>query len=455
MPRVVDGLQRLVAEYNKISELLNAQERDPLIFYTPNPIQKKFEASYKRCRWIFSGNRSGKTIGGAAEVARFARGEHPFRKIEVPNIGWVISVDFPTSLEVVEPLVKFYVGEAHIKRWYKRDRMLLLTCGSKIYFKSADSGVRKFTGRKIRYAFLDEDIPEDIYKETIMRTFDAKGDIWGTVTPIYSDSIWMYNAIYLNKYKDPEVQTFFGSTYDNKDNLPIEEIKRIEGIYSADELETRLHGKFLFFAGLIYKDFEDDVNLIDPFEIPLHWIKFRIIDHGLFDPTACLWAAISPDNKCYYYREYYKTNENIETNCYWIKQLTPIEERIKSSLIDPTTIKRDPVSKTAIIDSYRANGIKPLYAAPGSLIATRINKVSVGLKNRKIFVFRNLINTINEFKTWTRDKSGKPKRGGDHALDCIGYLEVYNPKYSNIVHSNSTSSIPISPQPDPLAGVMA
>jgi len=441
------ALQKLNDE---IQQLVDEQRKDPLKFFKPNPIQQRLDASQKRNRWCFAGNRSGKSFWLCVEAARFARGEHPHRKIETPNIGWVTSTNYKVSEQVVEPTVKYYIGEDNIAGWEKRDKVLTLTNGSKIYFRSADSreGAKAFTSGKIRWAALDEDCPEDIYKEILMRTFDQQGDIWGAVTPMYST--WMHDKIYLNQYKDPEIEVFFGSIYENSDNLPIGEIDRRKGTYTADELETRLYGKFLFFKGLIYKDFKDIVNLIDPFPIPAHWPKYRILDHGLYDPTACLWVAISPENEHFYYREYYKAGENIPTNCYWVKQLSPEDEIIKLSLIDFTTAKRDPVNKKAIIDEYRSAGIKPLRLAPGSLVATRINKVSVGLKNRQIFVFRNLENTIREFKTWCWLKSGKPQRGNDHTLDCIGFFETFAPKYGSVIVSSRMKDIPISPEPDPL-----
>ena len=459
MPTPEAGLSKLITLNTRVRALAEAMEHDPLHFFAPNKVggfQEKFRKSLKRCRFLFSGNRSGKTEVKAAEGASFARGEHPFRTIETPNVGWVVSVTHEKSRDVTEPAYLKYVGPM-FKDFLTRDHIMLLTNGSKIAFKSADArgGARKFTGASIRWADLDEDIEYDIYKELLLRTFDQKGDIWGGVTPKYKHSNWMHKVILLNQYKDPEVECFFGSMYDNKDYIPDfdEQVERLKKTLSPEELEAVLFGKFLMMSGLIHKAFDDDVHLITPFEIPESWPKFRIIDHGLYDPTAVLWVALSPDNERYYYREYYKDNETIPDNCYWIKEMTPSDElkKMRRSLIDPYSgRKRDPVSKKTVLSEYRAHGIRNLILAPGSEVTTRISKVNSALKERKIFIFRTLVHTIEEFKTWIYLKSGKPQDGNDHCMSCIGFFETWNPKFDNMIGSGQTDEIPVEVPPDPL-----
>lgn len=458
MPTAQQSLNKLLQLNKSVKEYTTEQAKDPLPFYVPNSIQDKFHRSLKRNRFFFTGNRFGKTTAKAVEGCYFARGQHPYRKIEVPNEGWVVSVDFGRSKDVVEPMYKYYLG-VHLKQWWERERIAELDNGSRISFKSSDSkgGARKFTGKSIRWADLDEDILEDIYKEILMRTFDQKGDIWGGVTPKYQHSDWMYKAIYLNQYKDPETECFLGSIFDNKAHLPMEEIDRIKHTHSKDELQTVLYGDFLLRSGLVYKDFNDDVNLIRPFIIPSHWFKFRIIDDGIhtLHPEAVLWVAVNPENDHYYYREYVQSNQDRETNCYWIKQMTPQDEKIETSLLDfGTASKRSATNLKTVITEYRENGINPLRPAPYSEIFTRINRVSAALRNRKIFIFRNLINTIEQFKTWNYEKSGKPNDLGDDCLDNIGHFTMYNPKYENLIQVGSMGSILTrETQQDPLKGV--
>ena len=416
----------LLQLWKRVQALTDLQEEHPIKFFVPNPPQDQFIKSPKRNRWYFGGNRSGKTEVSASEVVRFAKGEHPYRKIDVPNNGWAVSPDANVSREVMEVKIRKYLNQSDIKRWRERERIIELQNGSQIFFKSADSGVTKFTGRDIRYAAIDEDCPEEIYREILWRIFDAQGDIWGTITPLYSS--WMYNAIYRNQYKDPEIDVIFGSIYDNSANVPIKEIERIRNSHSVDELDARLYGKFLKFAGLVYKEFNDRLHLIPSFAIPKEWSRFRFIDHGLHDPCACLWIAVNTENEYHVYREYYQRDRTIQDNCRAIKELSG-DEKYVCNYIDPATNKRSAQEKTTDYRTYFNNGISPLRTWKKVEQQTKINATITRLNNSKLFLHRGLNNTLDEIKSWGRDKSGEPERGGDHALDCLGAACVENIQY--------------------------
>jgi hypothetical protein len=257
----------------------------------------------------------------------------------------------------------------------------------------------------------------------------------------------MYNAIYRNQYRDPEIECFFMSTYDNAANIPIEEIEKIRHTHSVDELDARLYGKFLKFAGLIYKEFDDAVHIVHPFRIPDAWIKYRWIDHGLDDPCACLWMAISPDDEYFFYREYYTPNRTIQKNSKAIKEMSG-GERLALSYIGWESNKRNATTNVTDYREYLLNGIKPLRLWPKVEINTKINKVITRLHEKKLFIFRDCVNTISEIKTWGRDKNGEPERGNDHALDCIGAACIVNPTYAQARQmGNTMDEIPAEETP--------
>jgi phage terminase large subunit-like protein len=418
------SLRALIRLNQEVEAYLAAAQEAPFKFFEPNPMQLPFKKGAGRNRWIFAGNKAGKTYANAHECACFAMGWHPFRGvIETPNIGWVISPDSLLSKEIMEPPIREFLGDHNIKSWSVKDRTMVLRNGSVIVFKSADAGVIKFTGRNIRWAAIDEDCPEDIYKETLMRTFQSKGDIWGTITPLYSS--WMYRQIFQNQFADPEVQCFFGSTYDNAAHLPLEEIERIRRTYSKEELEARLYGKFLKFSGLIYKEFTVKRHVIEPHVVPKEWQRFRFIDHGLSDECACLWVAVTPDAKIVAYREYYKAGRTIQQNAEAIRDMSG-DERYVRQWIDWSTNRRTgvggarPSKSLTLYREWMDAGIKPLSLWPRVEVQTKINKVQQALLDDRLKVFRGLVNLCSEFTNWGRTKSGEPEKGGDHLLDCIG-----------------------------------
>ena len=84
----------IVGEMNVVEEIIKIEtiqkertSQNKLLKY--NSGEKKhlkqieFHKCIKKNRWVFGGNRSGKTECGAVEVIYFARGNHPYRKIDI------------------------------------------------------------------------------------------------------------------------------------------------------------------------------------------------------------------------------------------------------------------------------------------------------------------------------------------------------------------------------------
>ena len=87
-------------------EELRRQNKNRLLFYnTGEKIHKKqmeFHKCPKRNRWVFGGNRSGKTECGAVETIWWARGNHPYRENRANTIGWVVSLSYEVQRDVAQ-----------------------------------------------------------------------------------------------------------------------------------------------------------------------------------------------------------------------------------------------------------------------------------------------------------------------------------------------------------------
>ena len=69
-------------------------------------------------------------------------------------------------------------------------------------------------------------------------------------------------------------------------------------------------GNWDMLAGQYFSEFDRSVHVIEPFEIPEHWRRYRTIDYGL-DCLACLWAAVDELGNIYIYREYAEADKII------------------------------------------------------------------------------------------------------------------------------------------------
>ena len=100
------------------------------------------------------------------------------------------------------------------------------------------------------------------------------------------------------------------------------------------EKKALLYGDWNIFEGQYFTEFNPKIHVIEPFEIPAGWRKYRTIDYGL-DRLACLWIATAPDGISYVYREFCKSNLTISQAAEEICRRTPPGEDIYATLAPP------------------------------------------------------------------------------------------------------------------------
>lgn len=74
-----------------------------------------------------------------------------------------------------------------------------------------------------------------------------------------------------------------------------------------DRREAMLYGNWDVFDGQFFREFNRNVHVIEPFEIPEHWNRYIAMDYGL-DMFAVLFIAVDPKGKAYVYNEIHKSN---------------------------------------------------------------------------------------------------------------------------------------------------
>lgn len=248
-------------------ELARRQAEDPLRTWTPTFKQTPFIHavldSNQYENWFLAANRSGKSDAGSfcgAKLARFGIPGEPFR----PTTGWVVSLDFPSSRDILQP--KYFdngvtagashapfIPEREIEEWRISDQILKLKNGSIIGFKSCDSGRVKFQGTEKDWIHFDEEPPKDIYEECIIRIGAGKKlRVLGTCTLLPPEGVaggvsWLYPEKvqpWMAGRRDWMIYT--ASIYDNP-HLDLGEIRRLESIYTlgSQTARIRLGGELL------------------------------------------------------------------------------------------------------------------------------------------------------------------------------------------------------------------
>lgn len=98
-------MRSILSELNAISKEIE-RRKSKLDGYNSGPVvhtkQIEFHSSLKRNRWVFGGNRSGKTECGAVETVWLLLGNHPFRPNKPDLSGWCVSVSQSVQRDVAQ-----------------------------------------------------------------------------------------------------------------------------------------------------------------------------------------------------------------------------------------------------------------------------------------------------------------------------------------------------------------
>ncbi|MCL1901475.1 MAG: terminase family protein [Firmicutes bacterium] len=433
-------------------ELARRKKHDNLSSYNINPVHQKqmmFHKSPHKNRWVFGGNRSGKTECGAVECVYFARGIHPFRKIEDATDGWVVSVSCEVQRDVAQKKILHYLRPHWIEKVVMKsgaqgapgygviDYILvknIFGTHSKIGFKSCDQGREKFQGTSLNYVWFDEEPPKDIYYECRMRVLDRAGDIFGTMTPL-KGLTFIYDEIYLNSKNDKNIWNVQMEWADNP-YLDKFEVENLTKNLSADELNSRRYGKFSSAAGLVYPEFDESLHVIEPFSVPIEWYDNISIDPGLNNPLSCHWYAVDFDGNIYVLAEHYLAQKDVEYHSQIIKEIskslnwhTDSKGRIEA-LIDSAANMRTLASSMSVAELFYENGIL-VNTKVCKDVFSGISRIKGYLKSEKgsakIFIFKNCVNLIREFKSYWWGKNDSPVKQDDHALDELRYYIMSKP----------------------------
>jgi len=80
-------------------------------------------------------------------------------------------------------------------------------------------------------------------------------------------------------------------------------VRRLENLPEKKK-QAFLHGDWDMYDGQAFEEFDLDIHVIEPFDIPLHWYRWRSVDNGHTDPFAWYWFAVDETGFVYIYREF-------------------------------------------------------------------------------------------------------------------------------------------------------
>lgn len=423
--------------------LKSQKDQDRLKNFFPNPgFQEDFIRSRAKVRMITAGNQSGKTHVGAWEHATYAMGQHPYKKIRTPNVGFIVTAK--PHAEGIEkdilPKLLEVVGSRDILSIKNNSRgtpfKILWRSGSVSFLMSAEQEDIVFEGTTLHHAWLDEPSRRAIYIGLKRGMLTTGGHLWYTCTPL--DEPWLYDEIYLPGIsgKDPEIAIFEGSSDQNRKVTQKEKDEFLKTL-TADEIETRWHGKFRHLTGRVFKEYRPEICRVPSFDVPPHWPVWISIDPHRNKPHAVLFLAVSPQGLRYVCNEIFiacTINELAEYILDIGEQYNVVERLIDTSAQD------DGWERVSARQMLQDRGVRTKLAQKKNLKASGIQLINQGFHDQTLFVMEHCVRTHKELMLQTYKKNKRdeqvvleePEKKWDDMTDNMRYILVEEPTYGGI-----------------------
>jgi len=469
-----EQLSQYLSELEEIDGLLKKRKvENGIFYYIPNPKQYKFHCSRAKRILYVGSNRSGKTSAGMCECVMHALGWYPEwypkekRRDTAQKILW-ISPLFAHLIKFVEPKLMSFLPKEAIVRKPKRTAEGAIThleikhsSGgiSTIEWMSQEQSLSAFEGADYDIVVADEPLARAIFTAVTRGLIDRGGIMFMLFTPI--EQQWIKEELCDNadgKFIELFQADIEDNLFDIKGNpiLNKEYIKEFERTLSEDDKEIRLHGRWYHLSGMVFKELDRSVHVIDDFPVPKDAPIWYVLDPHDRNPHWSNWIFMDKTMDCFVCGEFIRTGEPTEFTKEVFAHEKAMNWKPRRRIIDPNfgNKPKSVGSKIRVIDQFKASGMRNLVLGVdeqegGRLkirTALRFDKTKpIGISNRpKLYFFKNgaresyrsLSNL--QYEDWTK-KATEVKglrenlqQKNKHIHDVLLYLYNSNPRYEQI-----------------------
>lgn len=447
-------------KYNRIVSLFpddGAFSRDKY----PKHIEFMAAGAKYNQRAFVAGNRTGKTVAGAFEMACHLTGIYPKwwkgKKFLNAISAWAVGVSNQQVKAVLqrellgngssledEGLGTGLIPKAKITKITKKpgvpdavDTIQVRHVSgalSDLSFLAYEQGREIFQGTKKQVIWLDEE-PKDIgiYSECLTRLADPynPGIIFCTFTPLFGLSDVVQSFLPDGRFPEGGVHEksphkfVTQVTWDEVPHLTEQQKEEMYASYSPHERDARRKGIPSLGAGAIYP-YSEDFVVVEPFQIPDWWARCYGMDVG-WNKTAAIWLAVDPDsNQVFAYSEHYQGFEQPVVHALAIKA----RGDWITGAIDPKSNDSSQADGKALFDLYEEQGL--LLEKANNSVEAGILRVGQMFASGQLKIMSNLKNLLSEFRVYRRDEHGKVVKKNDHALDALRYAVVSGLDYADV-----------------------
>jgi phage terminase large subunit-like protein len=411
------------------TRLENADRRPSIYRYEHMPQQELFHRDQHRNRISFGGNRGGKTYSGVADDVWILTRTHPYRNdlyADRPRRIRFIGVDFErgidqTALPLFSQLIppSLLINGSWEESYSASRHLLTLEDGSTCSFMSYEQDADKFQAVSLDHIHFDEEPPQPIFKESLLRLVDTNGGWTLTETPVQQME-WVFDELIEPQEagERPDIGIFYLETLANT-HLSQVAIEDLTQGMDAREKQIRLKGEYDRTGSMVFPEFlrrHPYVITAEEFWAVFDhtWTVYESMDYGYANPQAWLWTAAHPSGKVVTFDMLYKARTTVDE---WVAAVKAKREQIGRRLgvanprgWKPAGLYGDPAIKqrnqattgTSIQQEYAKRG---LSIGIEGIVKTREGNQNVGLNRMHEILakrpFYDLVTGLYEGPLWS------------------------------------------------------
>lgn len=289
-------------------------------------------------------------------------------------------------------------------------------CGgiTTIFFKASSQGREAFQGVECDILYFDEEPPEPVFTEGLMRLASkmktATGLLIATFTPLRG--MTKIVEMILN---NPEYLVTI-ATWDHAPHVDEETRRKLLATIPEWQRDARTKGIPQLGAGAVYRIAIEDIS-VDRFSIPSDWKRFFGMDVG-YNHTAISIFALDPStDNIYMYDELHIEGKGAI-------EYTPLAKAklgdIKGA-VDPASMAKSQTDGRQVFQILTEGGLNLITA--NNEVESGIMKIDMLLKSGKLKIFADCSYFFSEYKKYRRDDKhyGKIVKVDDHMMDAFRY----------------------------------
>ena len=213
-------------------------------------------------------------------------------------------------------------------------------------------------------------------------------------------------------------------------------------LLSLPEQQRRqlLEGDWDIKEGAAFTEFDRNVHVIEPFNIPNNWVKFRACDYGYGSHSGVLWFAVSPNEQLIVYRELYVSKVLATDLADMVMNLEAEDGNIKYGVLDSSLWHKRGDTGPSLAEQMIGRGCRwrPSDRSRGSRVAGK-NEIHRRLQidefteEPRLVFFNTCTNTVAQLPALPIDKKNPEDidtTSEDHLYDALRYGIMSRPRFS-------------------------